>query len=76
MDCFRTRGSFSVRGCSECRRGIIFYIRYSLVLARFGDFFNFFMKKDAKIFAGSKNVATFASAFEKNTVLTKIEGLQ
>lgn len=30
-----------------------------------------FQKKDAEIFAGSKKVVTFASAFEKNMVLKK-----
>jgi len=50
-----------------------YILRYSLVLARFLDFFNFFMKKDVKIFAGSKNVATFASAFEKTRFLQRLK---
>jgi hypothetical protein len=50
-----------------------YILRYSLVLARFWDFFNFFMKKDVKIFAGSKNVATFASAFEKTRFLQRLK---
>ena len=44
---------------------------YSSLSARFRDFFNFFRKKVVKIFAGSDFVVTFASAFEKSTVLTR-----
>jgi len=45
--------------------GSILYIGIQTIGRLFCKKFKFFRKKDAKIFAGSKKVATFASAFEK-----------
>ena len=67
------RFDFVARDVRHERSALFLYIRYSLVLARFWDFFNFFMKKDVKIFAGSKNVVTFASAFEKTRFLQRLK---
>ena len=73
-DSFWPSGSILLIAMYDMDGALYSYIlRYSLVLARFWDFFNFFMKKDVKIFAGSKNVVTFASAFEKTRFLQRLK---